>query len=190
MQWNIKVILFFLSLTGSVFAFSDAEIERNNTPETANTLASGVTMSGNLYDATDEDYFRIKVGSSGTLSIDISSYNRADVQVLNPSLQVVSGLDYLYGQESLSVGVASAGYYYIRIFDGPTWNSNTDPYELTVTYNASAISAEVEPNNSSSSANAPLFFKSLGEVSCFEDGQLRKFFNKLGDIGHDVSLQI
>ena len=81
----MKFILFFLSLTGSVFAFSDAEIERNNTLETANTLASGVTMSGNLYDPTDEDYFRIKVGSSGTLSVDISARNFADLQVLNSS---------------------------------------------------------------------------------------------------------
>ena len=44
--------------------------------------------------------------------------------------------------------------------------------------------------NSSSSANAPLFFKRLGKLSGFHDSQLRQFFNKLGDIGHDVSLQI
>ena len=44
--------------------------------------------------------------------------------------------------------------------------------------------------NRSSGGNAPGFFKRLGKVGRLEDGQLRKFFNKLGNIGHDVSLLI
>jgi hypothetical protein len=36
--------------------------------------------------------------------------------------------------------------------------------------------------------NAPRLFEGLGKVSRLEDGQLRQFFNKLGDIGHDASL--
>ena len=133
---------------------TDAETETNNNSASANTLTSGVQMSGNLYDDTDEDYFRINVGSSGTLSIDISSYyNYASVQVLNPSLEVVSGIDYISAGESLSVGVASPGYYYIRIFEGSIRDATTDPYSLTVTYDASATDAETETNNNSASAN-------------------------------------
>ena len=45
-------------------------------------------------------------------------------------------------------------------------------------------------SNGSGGAYAPLFLKCLGKLSGFQDGQLRQFFNKLGDIGHDVSLQI
>jgi hypothetical protein len=135
---HLRFMLFFLSLTCSIVAFSGAEVEPNNTPSEATTLTSGVTMSGNLYDDTDEDYFRINVGSSGTLSIGISSFNVAAVQVLNPSLQVVSGLDYVSGTQSLSVGVATSGYYYIRIFEG-SLEADTDSYDLTVTADAISV---------------------------------------------------
>ena len=57
-------------------------------------------------------------------------------------------------------------------------------------FGSSATASRGSNGNSSSGGNAPCFFEGLGKVSRLEDGQLRKFFNKLGDIGHDVSLQI
>ena len=44
--------------------------------------------------------------------------------------------------------------------------------------------------NGGSGGNAPCFFQSLGEVSGLENGQLREFFNEIGDVGHDISLLI
>src|SRR5690606_20070415 len=35
-------------------------------------------------------------------------------------------------------------------------------------------------------ADAPFFLERLGKLGGFHDGQLRQFFNKLGDIGHDL----
>ena len=44
--------------------------------------------------------------------------------------------------------------------------------------------------DSSSGAHAPCFFEGLGKVSRLEDGQLRQFFNKFGEISHfNSSLQ-
>ena len=106
-----------LSLFFSTAALSAAEIESNNTPASANTLTSNVTMSGNLYDGTDEDYFRINAGPSGTLTINVRGYNNADLQVLNPSLEVVSAINVISGTEELSVGVGSQGYYEVSVFD-------------------------------------------------------------------------
>ena len=45
-------------------------------------------------------------------------------------------------------------------------------------------------SNSCSGANAPGFFQCGSKFSRLKDGQLRKFFYKFGDIGHDLILQI
>jgi hypothetical protein len=63
---TVTRLLFFLSLLlMAVGAFADAEVESNDTPATANTLTSGVAMSGQLSNASDVDYFKITVGSAG-----------------------------------------------------------------------------------------------------------------------------
>ena len=109
------------------------ETEFNDSTGQANTLTSGVAMEGHLYSASDEDFFKIAVGSSGTLSISITSNNLSGVQILNPSGGVVGAVNYVAGTETMSVGIASSGYYYVRIYDGPSFTPNTDPYSLTVT---------------------------------------------------------
>ena len=51
-------------------------------------------------------------------------------------------------------------------------------------FGSSAATGGSGNGDSSSGGNAPCFFEGLGKVGRLEDGQLRKFFNKLGDIGH------
>src|SRR3546814_4030192 len=54
---------------------------------------------------------------------------------------------------------------------------------------SSAAAGRGSHGNCGSGGNAPCFFQCLGKVGRLEDGQLRKFFNKFGNIGHDVTLQ-
>ena len=144
--------LFFLlsSLLAAGGAFADAEVEFNNTAGTANTLTSGVTMNGHLSSASDVDYFKITVGSSGTLEIRTSGYPSADIEVLNPSQQLI-GTGRIWGTDTFSVGFAQSGTYYLRVVTNSSY-SDTDPYDLTVTI-SSAISAETEFNDSAGQAN-------------------------------------
>ena len=148
---RLSVFLFLLCFSSHLYAA--VEIESNNTVDTANTLTSGEVMTGALYSKSDTDYFKINVGSSGVLTIDITSVNQANLEVLNPAGQIVGAIDniFTYQKETTSVGVASSGFYFIRILSDTY--STTDTYDLTVTYNTVAGGAEVEPNNSSATAN-------------------------------------
>ena len=76
-------------LTVTASSAISAETEFNDSAGQANTLSSGVTMNGHLSSASDIDYFKISVGSSGTLEIQTSGYPSADVEVLNPSQQLI-----------------------------------------------------------------------------------------------------
>ena len=91
-----------------------AETEFNDSAGQANTLTSGVTMNGHLSSASDIDYFKISVGSSGTLEIQTSGYPSADVEVLNPSQQLI-GTGRISGLDTFSVGFAQSGTYYLRV---------------------------------------------------------------------------
>ena len=91
-----------------------AETEFNDSAGQANTLSSGVTMNGHLSSASDIDYFKISVGSSGTLEIQTSGYPSADVEVLNPSQQLI-GTGRISGLDTFSVGFAQSGTYYLRV---------------------------------------------------------------------------
>ena len=146
-------LLFFLSLfLMAVGAFADAEVESNNTPATANALTSGTAMSGQLSNASDVDYFKITVGSAGTMQVSTSASMFlifTEIDVLNSSQQVIASGD-VFGDKTFSVGFNQAGTYYFRISQS---QADTDPYSLTVTV-SSTITAEIESNDTALSANA------------------------------------
>ena len=145
---------------------SGAEVEFNNSSGQANTLTSGVAVSGHHYDDTDEDYFKINVGSSGTLTVQATSTNYASLQVLNPSLQVVGSVDYLSsGTKTVSVGVGASGYYYVRLFDSGSSFFDTDPYELTVTYEGETPAKPTLTLVSKTSTSVSLSMSSNGDGS-------------------------
>ncbi|MDA9711540.1 hypothetical protein N9U42_04160, partial [Luminiphilus sp.] len=147
---RLSILLLSLLTAGEVLA--NAEIELNNTAGTANSLSSGVATSGNLYSSSDVDYFKITVGSAGTMEVSTSASTNlyyTKVDVLNSSQQVISS-GRVQGDDTFSVGFNQAGTYYFRISQT---NTDTDPYSLTVTVNSN-ITAEIELNNTAGTANS------------------------------------
>ena len=147
-----RLLLFLSLLLMAAKVFAAAEIESNDSAEQANALTSGTAMSGQLSNASDVDYFKITVGSAGTMQVSTSASMFlifTEIDVLNSSQQVIASGD-VFGDKTLSVGFNQAGTYYFRISQS---QADTDPYSLTVTV-SSTITAEIESNDTALSANA------------------------------------
>ena len=148
----MRLLLFFQLAVMTELALAAAEVEFNNTPETANALTVGVTMNAQLYSAADIDYFKIASGSSGTFTIASTGYVAARLEILNSARQVIGA-----GRVSYSDGITfsfdSPGTFFFKVYpDSDSYYSITAPYSLTVTASAS-ITGEIERNNTPSTAN-------------------------------------
>ncbi len=109
-----------------------AEVERNNTATQANELTNSQTLKGHLYNAADEDWYKIEHGTSGTLQFTFANYTFYDLQVYNAAGVVVATDQNVSGSQTISVGFNYSGYHYVRIYDGYGSN-NGSSYELTAT---------------------------------------------------------
>jgi len=109
-----------------------AEVERNNTATQANELTNSQTLKGHLYNAADEDWYKIEHGTSGTLQFTFANYTFYDLQVYNGEGVVVATDQNVSGSQTISVGFNYSGYHYVRIYDGYGSN-NGSSYELTAT---------------------------------------------------------
>ena len=144
----MRLLLFFQLAVTTELALAAAEVEFNNTPETANALTSGVTMNAQLYSAADTDYFKITTGGRGTLTIVSSGAVGAVVEVLNGARQVIGAG--VIGNYSFTVGVNTAGTYLFRVSgDSPS----TRAYTLKVTESSDATT-EIESNDTPATATA------------------------------------
>src|SRR3546814_9111369 len=75
--------------------------------------------------------------------------------------------------------------YEMRISDWSSDVCSSDLVEFGLLFSSRASSGSSRSgSNSSGSRNAPLFFEQLRQVSRFEDGQRRQFFNDLCKISH------
>ena len=105
MKWCATILLSLSALLLTPSALADAEIESNDTPSSANTLTSGVVVSGHLSSPSDIDYFKITVGGSGTLVVKTTGYvYTGSVTVLNSDQQVIGSGD-LNSSSQFSVGL-------------------------------------------------------------------------------------
>src|SRR3546814_16228984 len=76
----------------------------------------------------------------------------------------------------------------MRISDWSSYVCSSDlDVEFGLLFSSRASSGSSRSgSNSSGSRNAPLFFEQLRQVSRFEDGQRRQFFNDLCEISHEI----
>ena len=96
------------------------ETESNNSLSTADALASGSEIKGQLSSAADIDYFSLAATAAGTVSISFdptvnSSYTEYyTVSLLDSSGTVLASQD--VGKDTnFSAGVGSAGTYYVSV---------------------------------------------------------------------------
>ena len=139
------------------------EIEPNSTASTATLLEAGRSISGNLFDEADVDFYRINLSSQQTMRVEFGTSTRArfessrmgmNVEVLNASQTKIGGFTSYESSTVTSDVVSGPGDVYIKV------SSYGYNFESTLTYNlvvskvgdATTISVEIEPNSTASTA--------------------------------------
>ena len=152
------------------------ETESNNSSSVADTLNSGSSMTGQILNTSDTDYFGITTDGAATVSISFdaptnSSYN----DYFKVSLQTATGT-VLASQDtgkdiSFDAGVDAAGDYYIAIEDSDF--HVTDEYTVSASITAAAINnntAETEDNGTRGSADTIEMGKAIsGQIGSTSD---------------------
>lgn len=152
------------TLTMSRTDNSDYENEKNDTPETADSISAGVTVTGNTasqINGIDRDYFRFELSEPGFCTVDFShepseensERNGWNIVLLDEGGKVLSRSISAWGDDvivSPAIGLAK-GVYYIRI-DSENLYLNSDRYYLTLNFTAAA-DWETELNDSFETAD-------------------------------------
>jgi hypothetical protein len=98
-------------------------------------LESGTTYASYIASSSDDDYYVIETGGSGTIDVSLANFpGDYDVYLYDSSQ---SELDKGYttnDPETISYSASSAGTFYIRVDGYNGASSTSDDYELTVTY--------------------------------------------------------
>ena len=136
---------------------SNYETESNNTLVTADAIVSGATITAQIADYADVDYFSISVASAGALSLqfdvptNVSYQDYFDLGIFDSSGTQLgyfsTGVD-----EAYELGLESAGTYYIGV--SASDYLDTGQYVLTSTFTAgNASSYESEGNDTFANAD-------------------------------------
>ncbi len=114
--------------------------EPNNTTATASAISSGTAINALVASSTDADYYRLAVGSTGTIALGLSNLAADyDLRLLNSAgTQLASSANGSTTAESISYANAAAGTYYVHVFGYNGAFSATQCYALTATVTATA----------------------------------------------------
>lgn len=137
----------------------------NNTPATATLVTAPVKIKGNLFPNGDIDYYRFTAtAGSRVYAASITSFSAGSSTDSQLTLFASDGTTAIEFDEDngsfagLSSSIAGAtipttGTYYLRINDFTAGTTSERPYELWLTAQAGAATAEVEPNDTPAQAN-------------------------------------
>jgi cyanophycinase len=117
LQWGTALAVLGAAPLASAACLS-TESESNNSERQASTgLCSGVSASGTISSAKDEDWFRIDVASAGPVSISLAHDSGIDLDwYLSAAGGAVMGYrSTLDNPETASFHAAAAGAYYVRV---------------------------------------------------------------------------
>ena len=165
----LLVALFFHNVDARAYTVNMYESEPNNTKSTAVLLPySWTTKKGNISTIDDQDWYKISIGGSASLTInfmhepDSYMYNLFTIVVYNSNSDLLSQTD-IYAPDfltSFNVGLGEAGDYYIVIKSACDTDSgrceyhHSDEYTLEVSvFNTSDYTLETEPNNNTADAD-------------------------------------
>ena len=120
------------------------ETESNDACSTADTITSGVAITGQAASSTDIDYYKLALSSAGTISVsfndgDGSQWYGHDVSIVNENGDILASQS-IYETGVVSTEVASSGNYYVAVYD----SFDTEDYTLTATYSSVMGSRETE----------------------------------------------
>ncbi|UGB30558.1 pre-peptidase C-terminal domain-containing protein [Metabacillus sp. B2-18] len=115
-----------------------AEVEANNTLNSANSIESGVIYKGKISDSTDVDYYKLNANDAGHIRVsltdlpkdyEVAVYDRADNLVARSSRGGTNG-------EYITIERAVAGNYFIKVYPNGNDDYSEYEYKLKVTYEA------------------------------------------------------
>jgi hypothetical protein len=169
------------------------EIEPNDSLLTATPYvlnASGDNLTGTIARTGDADYFQVALAKGQLLTANFSSANfseavTAGIEILNAAGQVVA---HRYQAKEAQYLAPAAGTYYVRLTSTADTGTFTGNYEISATYGTQSFTAEVEPNDSVSTAttiNNGAYFG--GTLSTTSDSDFYSFFGSL-TVGQSVAI--
>ena len=149
------------------------ETESNDFTSRANSLNLGDTARGALSSSSDWDFFKLSVAASGVLKLDFtpptaSSSNYFYLVVYDSSNKLLAA-DFAGNTASLSLGLPSAGTYYVAVTAASLFSSGQ--YALTTSAGSGSASGyESEINNTLASANTLVLAQSIkGQLASSSD---------------------
>ena len=134
-----------------------SEIEPNNSFSSANSLTLGDTARGSLSAPSDWDFYKISVSGSEVLKLNftpptLSAGSYCQVDIYDNAGKLLAE-DFINSTTSLSLGIPSAGLYYVAITTSAPVSGSQ--YALSVTKGAGTASGyESENNNTVATANS------------------------------------
>ena len=149
------------------------ESEGNDFPSSANRLNLGETVNGALSTKSDWDYFEVTAGSAGVLKVDFTAPTASSSFYFNvtvyDSSQKILASDFLGSSASFSLGVPSAGKYYISVTSSSLYSAAQ--YGVTVSMaTGSAGGFERESNNTLATASAIILDQTIkGQLASSQD---------------------
>jgi len=109
--------------------------EPNGTVATAyGPLTSGTTYNSFIFSATDDDYYKVTVGATGTVAVTLGgAAGDYDLYLLNSAGTQVAASESGTSTESISYNATATGTYYIRVHGYNGVFSTTDDYQVRAT---------------------------------------------------------
>ncbi|MFA7229089.1 MAG: PPC domain-containing protein, partial [Melioribacteraceae bacterium] len=145
---TVLTLLFIFVFSVSSFA----EIEPNNSYQTANTLSPNGSESGSLNEGIPQasydpdDFFKVTFSSDGAWYVTTTSSSGVEIDLfiidVNGSTQIASGLRYGTFESVYRVDL-KAGTYYVRVYRA----SGTGTYSLTSRFTSAPYSNDIEAND-------------------------------------------
>lgn len=153
----MKLLLFLLGW-GAITLRATAELEPNNSVNTANPISQGAVVTGQTASSTDQDWFSFSLATAGIVSVDFDSpetgsFDYHTIQIKSSTGTVFASFD-AETDLSFQARVPSAGTFFIVVLDGPSSIASTGQYSISYTANNIFSGVELEPNNSAQSAVA------------------------------------
>jgi hypothetical protein len=159
-----------------IVSSTDAEDDHANSTGAATTIATNSTTSGNLESEGDEDFFKVNISSSGTLSVSTTGSTDTYGYLLNSSGNTLIEDDDSGESVNFSLSYSvTPGTYYIRV---KGFNSSTiGSYSLVTSLSTSGSSsiAIISPN---------------GNENLVQGSTYSITWNSTGDIGTNVKIEL
>jgi len=134
------------------------ESESNDVFDTADDIAFGDLVTGQIGDSSDLDFFAINAASAGSLSLAFDSPLTTSTKYFGLGLYDAAGNNLGYfetgSDKTYDLGLAAGGTYYVGV-SATQYYWNAEQYGLTATFTAgNAAGYESESNDTGATADA------------------------------------